>query len=230
MKEIIVDNPYFGTVLTLFFFQIGKFIFQKTQSPLCNPLMIATVLIIALLHFFDIPLDDYTIGGDYILFLLGPATVVLAVPLYKQLNLLKKYFFPVLVGGIVGSFTAILSVIILGKALNFDFVLLLSFMPKSITTPIGIELSTMLGGIPAITIFAILVTGIFGNVSAPFICQVFRIKHPVAKGIGIGVASHAVGTTKAMEMGEIEGAMSALSIVIAGILTLIWAPIIKIFL
>lgn len=230
MLNLITDNPFFGLVVSLIVFEIGKYIFVKTQSPICNPLMIAILLTIGFLKGFHIPLEHYMIGGSYIIFLLGPATVVLAVPLYKQFHLLKKYFFPVMIGGFVGSFVAIVSVVFLGKVFGFQSKLLLSFMPKSITTPLGIEVSHMLGGIPAITIFAILITGVFGNVSAPFICRVFRIKHPVAKGIGIGVASHAVGTTKAMEMGEIEGAMSALSIVIAGILTLIWAPIIKIFL
>lgn len=217
-------------VLSLIVFENGKYIFYKTQSPLCNPLLIGIFLTIGFLQFFKVPLEHYMIGGNYIIFLLGPATVVLAVPLYKRFSLLKKYFIPVMMGALVGSFVAITSVVILGKFFGFDLKLLLSFMPKSITAPLGVEVSNMLGGIPSITIFGILITGVFGNVSAPFICKVFRIKHPVAKGIGIGVASHAVGTSKAMEMGEIEGAMSALSIVIAGILTLIWAPILKIFL
>lgn len=230
MINSITSSPFFGLVLSLVVFEIGKYIFQKTQSPLCNPLMIAIVLTILFLEGFHIPLEHYMMGGNYIIFLLGPATVSLAVPLYKNIHLLKKYFVPVMIGGLVGSFVAIVSVVGLGKLLGFDLTLLLSFIPKSITAPLGIEVSNMLGGIPAITIFAILITGVCGNVSAPFICKIFRIKHPVAKGIGIGVASHAVGTSKAMEMGEIEGAMSALSIVIAGILTLLWAPIIKIFL
>ena len=124
----------------------------------------------------------------------------------------------------MGAATAIISTVLLGKLLGIDKLLLLSFMPKSITTPIGIELSKLLGGVPAITIFAILVTGIAGNVLAPMVCRYFKIKHPVAKGIGIGISSHAVGTSKALEMGEIEGAMSALSIVISGIITFIIAP------
>lgn len=230
MLDIITNNPFFGLLLSLSVFKIGKYIFRKTQSPLCNPLMIGILLTIGFLKFFKIPLEHYMIGGNYIIFLLGPATVVLAIPLYKQLPLLKKYFGPVMIGAFVGSFVAIVSVVVLGKMFGFDLKLILSFMPKSITAPLGIEVSNMLGGIPAVTIFGILITGVFGNVAAPFICKVFCIKHPVAKGIGIGVASHAIGTSKAMEMGEIEGAMSALSIVIAGILTLIWAPIIKIFL
>ena len=162
-----------------------------------------------------------------ILFLLGPATVALAIPLYKNWDLFKKFFVPVMTGAIAGSFVGIISVIILGKLLKIDDQLILSLMPKSITTPIGIEVSNMLGGIPAITVVSIILTGITGNVSAPLISKIFRVKHSVAVGIGIGVSSHAVGTSKAMELGEVEGSMSALSIVFAGILTLVLAPLLK---
>lgn len=179
----------------------------------------------SVISFFDIPLEYFRKGGDYITFLLAPATISLALPLYRQLDKLKQNFFPIVIGSVVGAITAILSTIFLGKLLGIDKMLLVSFMPKSITTPIGIELSKLLGGVPAITIFAILVTGVAGNVFAPVVCKYFKIKHPVAKGIGIGISSHAVGTSKALEMGEIEGAMSALSIVIAGIITFIIAPI-----
>ena len=158
-------------------------------------------------------------------FLLAPATISLALPLYKQLDKLKQNFLPIIIGSLVGAATAIISTILLGKLLGIDKLLLVSFMPKSITTPIGIELSKLLGGVPAITIFAIIVTGIVGNVLAPAVCKCFKIKHPVAKGIGIGISSHAVGTSKALEMGEVEGAMSALSIVVSGIITFLIAPL-----
>lgn len=142
------------------------------------------------------------LGGNLIVFFLAPATVVLAIPLFQQIDLLKKHFIPIIGGGIVGAVVAILSVIILGKLLGIDQQLLVSFMPKSITTPIGIELSKMLGGIPSITVFAIIITGITGNVTAPFIYSIFRIKHPIAKGLGLGISSHAVGTSRAIEMGK----------------------------
>lgn len=229
MLNEITNNPFFGIIISLLAFEIGKFIFKKGQTPILNPLLIATLLVILILKIFKIPTSNYFEGGDIISFFLGPVTVALAVPLYKQWNLFKKYFFPVITGSIVGSFVGVISVIILGKFLGIDKNLLLSIMPKSITTPIGIEVSTMLGGIPAITVMCIIITGITGNVSAPLICKIFRIKHSVAVGIGIGVSSHAVGTARAIEIGEIEGSMSALSIVFAGILTLIWAPLLKIF-
>lgn len=227
MKELIVNDLFFGIIISFISFEIGKLIFKKTQSPIFNPLLIGTIIVIAVLKIFNISTDSYFKGASIINFFLGPATVALALPLYKQWTLFKKYFIPVMTGAIIGSFIAVISVIFLGKLLNIDKTLLFTFMPKSITTPIGIEVSTMLGGIPSLTVLSIIITGITGNVSAPFICKIFRIKHPVAKGIGIGVASHAVGTSKAMEMGEVEGSMSALSIIFAGILTLIWAPLLS---
>ena len=225
MNITILNTPLFGLILTILSFEIGLFIFKKLKFPVLNPLLLGIIIAMSVISFFDIPLEYFRRGGDYITFLLAPATIALALPLYRQLEKLKKNLIPILIGSVVGAVTAIVSTITLGKLLGIDKMLLVSFMPKSITTPIGIELSKLLGGIPAITIFSILVTGIAGNVFAPLVCRYFRIKHPVAKGIGIGISSHAVGTSKAIEMGEVEGAMSALSIVIAGIITFIIAPI-----
>lgn len=228
MNEI-TNNPLFGVIVSLIAFEIGKFIFEKTKLAIFNPLLIATLIVTGILNFFHISVKEYMLGGSLIVFFLAPATVVLAIPLYQKIDLLKKHWIPIIGGGIVGAIVAIVSVVVLGKLLGIDHKLLVSFMPKSITTPIGIELSKMLGGIPSITVFAIVVTGITGNVTAPFIYSVFKIKHPIAKGLGLGVSSHAVGTSRAIEMGEIEGAMSALAIVIAGILTIILAPLINAF-
>lgn len=225
MNMEILNTPLFGLILTIAAFHIGLFIFKKTKFPVLNPLLIGIIIVMIIMLVFNIPLDYFRKGGDYITFLLAPATISLALPLYRQLDKLKKNFVPIIIGSLVGAATAIISTVLLGKLLGIDKLLLLSFMPKSITTPIGIELSKLLGGVPAITIFAILVTGIAGNVLAPMVCRYFKIKHPVAKGIGIGISSHAVGTSKALEMGEIEGAMSALSIVISGIITFIIAPL-----
>lgn len=225
MRDVLLNNPFFGFILSLLCFEIGKKIFIKFKNPLFNPLLIAIVLIIGFLYCFNIPLEKYEYGGNIISFFLAPATVALGLPLYRQYDALKKNFIPIFIGSIIGSITAISSVIILGKLLGIERVLLISFVPKSITTPIGIEVSKLLGGLPSITVFAILVTGVAGNIFAPIVCKGLKIKHPVAKGLGIGVSSHAVGTAKAMEMGEIEGAMSALSIVVAGIITIFLAPI-----
>lgn len=225
MDISILNTPLFGLILTISAFHIGLFVFKKTKFPIFNPLLIGIVIAMGVMSFFNIPLDYFRRGGDYMTFLLAPATISLALPLYKQLDKLKQNFLPIIIGSLVGAATAIVSTILLGKFLGIDKLLLVSFMPKSITTPIGIELSKLLGGVPAITIFAIIVTGIVGNVLAPAVCKCFKIKHPVAKGIGIGISSHAVGTSKALEMGEVEGAMSALSIVVSGIITFLIAPL-----
>lgn len=232
MKEIlgqVTNTPLFGVIISLVAFEIGMFIFKKTKLAIFNPLLIATIIVMGFLHFTGVEVKNYMLGANFVVFFLAPATVVLAVPLFQKIDLLKKYFIPIIGGGIIGAITAIVSVVIIGKLLGIDHNLLLSFMPKSITTPIGIEVSRMLGGIPSITVFAIIITGITGNVAAPFIYSVFRVKHPVAKGLGLGISSHAVGTSRAIEMGEIEGAMSALSIVIAGILTIVIAPLVRMF-
>lgn len=224
MDISILNTPVFGLILTILSFHIGLFVFKKAKFPVLNPLLIGIIIAMSVIYYFNIPLEYFRKGGDFLTFLLAPATISLALPLYRQFDKLKKNFLPILIGSIVGAVTAIVSTIFIGKLLGVDKLLLVSFMPKSITTPIGIELSTVLGGIPAITIFSIVVTGISGNIFAPMVCRYFKIKHPVAKGIGIGISSHAVGTAKALEMGEIEGAMSALSIVISGIITFIIAP------
>lgn len=216
-----LNNRLFGVVISLIFFEFGKFIFKKTNLPIFNPLLIAAILCISSLTIFDIPLESYLKGADIIEFFLAPATVILVIPLYKQLDKLKKYYFPIFIGGLVGSITAMVTIYFMGKILNIDEKLIISMLPKSITTPFGIEASKMIGGIPSITVFGIIITGIVGNILAVPIFKLMGNIHPVAKGVGIGVASHAVGTSRAIEIGEVEGAMSALSIVVAGIITIL---------
>ncbi|MBU3104997.1 LrgB family protein [Clostridium gasigenes] len=223
MKEII-NNPLFWILITLAAFEIGIVIYKKTKFPLFNPLLIAIVLVIGVLVIFNIDYEIYNSGGKFINSFLGPATVVLAVPLYKQLNALKKNLWPVLIGLFVGSLTSIVCVIILGKAFGLDESLIASLVPKSVTTPIGVEISNSLGGVKSITIVSIVLTGIVGAIIAPIVSKVLKIKSEVAIGIGIGAASHAVGTSKAFEMGEVQGAMSSLSIGIAGLITVFLSP------
>ncbi|NME35447.1 MULTISPECIES: LrgB family protein [Fusobacterium] len=225
----LLDTPFFGIIISLLAFNIGLYIFEKSKKfPLLNPLVTSGAIIIIFIKLFNIPLSYYEKGGNIIAFFLAPATVALSMPLYRQINKLKENFLPIIIGSLVGAVTAIISIIFLGKLLGIDEILIKSFIPKSITTPLGMELSALIGGIPPITVFAIILTGISGNAMAPYVCKIFRIEHPVAKGLGIGISSHAVGTAKAIEMGEVEGAMSALSIVIAGIITFIVAPILLI--
>jgi predicted murein hydrolase (TIGR00659 family) len=229
MKEIL-RSPLFGVMISLIAFEIGLFINKKTRKSFLNPLLIAIVIVILALKIFDISLQDYNKGGQIISFLLGPATVALAVPLYKNFTVLKKNALPIIVGIFTGSVVSIASVILLSKAFGLDAVLSLSLVPKSVTTPIGIEVSKQLGGVPEITVAAIIITGITGAIMAQVVFSALKIKDKVAIGIAIGTSAHAVGTGKAIEMGEIEGGMSGLSIGVAGLITVIIAPVIvKIF-
>ena len=220
----------FGIILTIIAFEIGIFINNKWRNPLLNPILIATVLIIGFLTVTGIEYETYKVGGDYISFFLGPVTVLLAVPLYKQIQSLKRYWFPILAGITVGSATSVICVIACAKMFNLSKTLMLSLTPKSITIPMGSVFSEQIGGIPSITIVSIVITGITGAVTAPLVCRYFRIKNPVAQGVAIWTASHALGTTKAMEIGEIQGAMSSLSIGVAGVITVFITPaLLKVF-
>lgn len=224
MTELL-NSPMTGVLISIICFEIGLYIYRKTKIPFFNPLLIAIILVIFIIKLFNISLDSFNTGGNLINFFLGPATVVLAVPLYHKLDLIKKYFVPILLGVTVGSITAIFSIYYISKLFGLTDELTFSLVPKSITTPIGIEVSKVIGGIPAITVAAIIFTGIVGAVISPLVCKIFRIKNEIAVGISIGTASHAIGTTKAIEMGETEGAMSSLAIGIAGIITSLIAPI-----
>jgi predicted murein hydrolase (TIGR00659 family) len=224
VKELLA-TPLFGIMISLLAFEIGCFIYNKTQISILNPLLIAITLVIVFLLKFNINLEDYNKGAQLISFFLGPATIVLAVPLYKKINLLKANALPILTGITLGSISGIISVVTLSKILKLDKSLAASLVPKSITTPIGIEVSKQLGGIPAITVAAIIITGIIGAIIAPYVCKVLKIKNKIAVGIAIGTSSHALGTTKAVELGETEGAMSSLSIGIAGIIIVFLSPI-----
>lgn len=221
----LLHTPAFGILLSAAAFEIGIIISRKTKNPLVNPLLVAIILVILVLMGFGIPKEQYDLGGSFILFFLGPATIVLAVPLYKQIALLKKDLIPILVGISVGSATSILSVILLSRLFQVDLSVAVSMLPKSVTTAIGMEISKEIGGIVSLSVAVIVLTGITGAVIGPGLLKLFRISDDVAQGIAIGTASHAVGTSKAMELGETQGAMSGLSIGIAGIATVILVPI-----
>lgn len=223
--DIFTNNMFFGIFISLIAFEIGLFIYKKTKFPLFNPLLIAAILVIGFLAIFDIDFDTYNKGGQFINIFLGPATIVLAVPLYKNLPLLKKNFLPIFTGILVGSLVSILSVVSIAVFMRLDKTITVSLMAKSVTTPIGIEITNSLGGVSSITVLAIVLSGIIGAVVGPTIFKVLKISNPIAKGVSLGTASHAVGTSKALEIGETEGAMSSLSIGVAGIITVFLAPI-----
>ena len=220
MSEIYA-SPLFGIVLCIFSFEIGLWINRKTHSPLANPLMIAVVICIAVQQIFPIPLESFQQGGDIITMFLAPATAALSLSIYNQLDTLKKNLLPILAGTLTGSITSIGSVIGLCKLFGLDEELTASLIPKSVTTPIAMEVSRQHGGIVSFTVAAVIVAGIFGAILAPVLIKLFRVKNPVEAGIAIGTCSHALGTSKALEIGETEGAMSGIAIGVAGIITVV---------
>lgn len=219
----LLESQYFGVALTVAAYWLGVKIQKKTGLVLCNSLIVAAVLVIAVLVVFDIPYASYYAGGSLVNMLLGPATACMAVTVYSRLEELKKNWLPVLVGCLVGAVTSIASILVMCRLFGLDRAMTMSLLPKSVTTPIASAISEAQGGMVSITVAAVIVTGIGGNLAAPYLVKLFRIKNPVAAGLGIGAASHAMGTARALEMGETEGAMSGLAIGICGIITAILA-------
>lgn len=223
MNNIFLNSTTLGVVISLLAYQLGVFLKNKTKKTFINPLLISIVLVIVFLLVFDIDYESYNQSAKYLSYLLTPATVSLAIPLYQQLELLKKNVTAILLGISAGVLTSLLSVLAMSIVFGLNHEEYVTLLPKSITSAIGMGLSEELGGYATITIAVIIVTGIFGNMIAEFACKIFRIKHPISKGLAIGTSSHALGTTKAMELGQVEGAMSSLSIVVAGLMTVVLA-------
>lgn len=222
----LIKLPYFGILLSLVAYIIGLKIAQLAKNPIANPLLIAMIIVIAVLKIFNITFEDFNNGGKYITFLIAPATVAMVINLYKNFDLLKKNAIPVLIGVVAGVLTSVLSVYLLSALFGLNNELRMSIVPKSLTTAIGSALSGEYGGIVPITIVCMVMTGIGGAVIAPTVMKVLKVEDPVAQGIGIGTASHAVGTSRAIQMGEVQGAMSGLSIALAGFVSVILIPII----
>lgn len=221
MTECLTQSLFFGVVLTLICFQIGLWIKERTKLAIANPVLISVIIIVAVLLVFDIDYESYSKGADYISFFLTPATVSLAIPLYRQLSLLKKYPGAVFGGIGAGVLTAMVSIWVMSLLFGLTHEQYVTLLPKSITTAIGMGISDKMGGMVNLTVVAISITGLTGAICAEAICKLFRVTEPIAKGLAIGTAAHALGTTKAMELGEVEGAMSSLSIVVAGIMTVL---------
>ena len=223
MNELLQGSLFFGVLVSIATYGVGMLIKKRLPLAICNPLMISIVLTIAVLVATGVTYDTYNEGAKYLSYLLTPATVCLAVPLYQQWQMLRNNWKAV-VGGIVsGVLTSAVTIFVMAKLFALDHTEYVTLLPKSITTAIGMGVSEELGGYVTITVAAIVITGVFGNMVAEAVCKLFRITDPVARGIGIGTAAHAIGTARAMEMGEIEGAMSSLSIAVAGLLTVLCA-------
>ncbi|MDE7330812.1 MAG: LrgB family protein [Lachnospiraceae bacterium] len=225
MKEFFEISVYFGVFISLVSYGMGVLLKKRFKLPVFNPLLIAIVLTILFLRLIHVDYSAYNEGAKYISFLLTPATICLAVPLYEQLELLKKNYKAVLGGILSGVLASLCCILVLAVLFRLDHGAYVTLLPKSITTAIGMGVSEELGGYVPVTVAVIIVTGVIGNMFAETICKIFKIHDPIAKGIAIGTSSHAIGTAKAMEMGAVEGAMSSLSIVVSGILTVIGANI-----
>jgi len=230
MSELI-SNPMFGILITLIAYETGLYLHGRTGLAILNPLLISTILIILFLVITGIDYDSYNVGGKILTFFITPATVALALPLYRNFKLLVENLWPIFIGIIGGIIVNFISIYFLVEYTNLDMQLFYSLVPKSVTTPIGIELSSLIGGMPQITIAAIIISGLTGVIAGPIIFKVFKINDKVARGIAYGTTAHALGTTKAIEEGEVEGSMSGLSIGISGLLTAVIVPVmIKLFL
>lgn len=230
MNKLLADSIYFGMTVSIIGYGIGLLVQKKLKNGLFNPLLISIIFVIAVIKIFDIRYETYDETAKYLSYLLTPATVALAVPLYQKINLLKENLWAVGLSIVAGVLSSMGSVFLLSWMFQLSHEQYVSLLPKSITTAIGMGISEELGGIVAISVAAITITGILGNVIAELVCIIFRITDPIAKGLAIGTASHAAGTSKALEIGEVEGAMSSLSIAVSGLLTVVFASVFATFL
>lgn len=225
INELFAESVFFGVFISLTAYFVGIWLKRRFHIGFLNPLLIAIIITIAVLLILHVDYDTYNAGAKYISYLLTPATVCLAVPLYEQFELLKQNWKAVLAGIFSGVVTSLCCILACAVLFHLDHATYVTFLPKSITTAIGMGVSEELGGYVSITVASIIITGILGNLIAEMVCKVFHIHNPIARGVAIGTASHAIGTTKAMELGEVEGAMSSLSIVVAGVLTVVGASL-----
>lgn len=224
-NEFFTGSAFFGIFITILGFYLGILLKKRVQSALFNPLLAAIFFVIAVLLVFDVDYEAYNNSAQYLTYLITPATICLAVPLYKQMATLKANFSAIAVGIVAGVLATSGSILILSVLFSFPHEIYVTLLPKSTTTAIGIGISQELGGIVPLTVIAIVITGNLGNLAAVPLCRLFRLEEPVARGIAIGSASHVIGTVKAFEIGEVEGAMSSLAIILAGLLTVVAAPL-----
>ena len=225
MGEFLLESQFFGLFLSLAFFQLARWLNRKAGREVISPLLFATLLCIAVLLVFDIDFEVYNRGAQYLDVLLTPATICLAIPLYRQYELLRRNAVAVLAGSVAGVAAHMAGCLLMLAVFRMEAAEFITLLPKSITTAIGKSLSAELGGYPAITMAAIMITGLFGAAIAPALLRLFRVRDPLAQGLAIGAASHAAGTSTAVQMGEVQGAASSLAIVVTGLLTVVAAPL-----
>lgn len=226
MIDMLIQSEYFGVALTIAMFCLATFINRKWPNPFTTPLFLGTMFVIAILLIFKIPYDSYNITTQYLTYFLTPVTVCFAVPMYRQLPLLKRHALPIIFAIFIGVCASVFAICILTVLFGLSDIIARSLAAISVTTALAIGITKQLGGVVALTVSAVIITGILGASVSDVICRWLKLKSPVSRGISIGNASHAAGTVKAMEMGKIEGAMSSLAIVISGILTAVIAPLV----
>ena len=225
MNDLFRDSLYAGVTLSLAAYMLGVVLKKKFRLGIFNPLLISIAISIAVLLLGKIDYEVYNESAKYLGYLLTPATVCLVIPLYEQWELLKKNYKAVLLGLTAGAVVSLTTVFVLSRICGLSHEEYVTFLPKSVTTAIGMGISEELGGYVTITVAVIILTGVFGNVAGEVICRILRIREPVSKGLAFGAASHAIGTSKAIEIGDVEGAMSGLAIAVSGIITVVLAPV-----
>jgi len=224
--EILRESSTFGISMTLVVYLLSVRLYKRTRIGLLHPLLISQIVLIGLLQYLNIGYQEYlNSGASIIASFLGPATVALAIPLYKQWKLLRSNALPIIMGIIVGSITGILSIFILSKLFGLDRMMNISLLPKSVTSPIAMDLSKLIGGIPSLTLLGVMTAGILGAVFGPKILKIFGVSEDIAVGIALGTASHGLGTARALEEGEVQGAMSGLSVGLTGLITALLLPL-----
>lgn len=225
--SLMKESLYFGVVISLLTYWIGLWLKQRLGWAILNPILVAVVLVIAALKLLRVDYSSYYEGAKYISYLLTPATVCLAIPLYKQLNLLRQNLAAVIFAITAGVIVSALSIFALCLIFRMEHVYYATLLPKSITTAIGMGVSEEAGGIVTITVVCIIITGILGNIIGERMFSLLHLKSPISRGLALGTSAHAVGTAKALELGEIEGAMSSLSVAVAGLMTVVVVPLVS---
>lgn len=218
--------PLFPLVLTLFAYQLGLLFQRKVRSPICNPILVAVILILSFMAVTGLDNGTYQSGMGLLSWLMTPATICLAIPMYEQLQVLKRNLWAILTGIIAGAVGCLVFVPAFALLAGFDRELTISLLPKSVTSAIGVPLSELSGGIAAITTPAIIITGILASVLGSLLCRLFRLTDPIAQGVALGTSGHVIGTSKANELGPLTGAVSSLSLVVAGLLTSVIFPLV----
>lgn len=225
MREFFMANPYSGMLLTLGCYWFGQFVFKKTGWTVMQPILLGSLMIMSFLWLTGIEYETYYNQNAILNYLLPITAVVLAVPLYRNLHILKKHMIPIFAGVVSGTVVTMGAMIVIGKLIGTDYRMLLTMLPKNATNPIAIEVSQIIGGIPSLTVALVVIAGLVGAIFGPELLNLMRIENKIARGIAMGSMSHAVGTARAFKESELEGSMSSLAMALSGTLVAILAPI-----